>query len=165
VLSDSPYNSDGFILRPPVGFAVGMVSALLMLPVLFALQPASGLLLQDVLANAGIIVFSGTADPHNLKIAGLVVHLLVGGLFGLLYALCQIRAPNKGLIGVGISYGIVLWAFGSFLTQWFYREALSTVMHTWAWLVASIAYGLILSLVAIWSEHHRPKENLVIPID
>ena len=165
MLSDSPYNSDGFILKPQVGFVIGMASALLMLPVLFVLQPASGLLLQNVLANAGIVMLSGTANPHNLQIAGLVVHILVGGLFGLLYALCQMRAPNKGLIGVGISYGIVLWAFGSLFTQWFYREALVTVIHTWAWLVASIAYGLLLSLVAIWSEHHRPKESLVVPID
>jgi hypothetical protein len=75
------------------------------------------------------------------------------------------RAPNKGLIGVGISYGIVLWAFGSVFTHWFYQEALSGVIDTWAWLIASIVYGLFLSLVAVWSESHRPEQILVVPID
>ncbi len=165
MISDSPYNSEGFVLRPLVGFVLGAGAALLMVPVLFLLQPVSGLLLQDVLADAGTVLLSGTAEPQNLKVAGLVLHLLVGSLFGLLYALCQMRAPTKGLIGVGISYGVVLWALGSLFTHWFYREALAAVIHTWAWLVASIVYGLLLSLSAVWVERHRPQRAFVVPID
>lgn len=165
MISDSPYSSEGFVLNPLVGLLVGAIAALLMIPVLFVLQPVSGLQLNDVLADAGTVVLSGTAEPQNLKIAGVVLHMFVGGLFGLLYALCQMRAPTKALIGVGISYGVVLWVLGSLFTHWFYREALSGVIHTWAWLLASIVYGLLLSLVAVWAEHRRPKRDLIVPID
>ncbi len=165
MISDSPYSSEGFVLNPLVGILVGMVAALCMVPVLWVLQPVSGLQLNDVLADAGTVVLSGTAEPHNLKLAGGILHVVVGGLFGLLYALCQTHAPTKGLIGVGISYGIVLWALGSLFTHWFYREALGGVIHTWAWLVSSIVYGLLLSLVAVWAERHRPQRDRVVPID
>ncbi len=165
MISDSPYSSEGFVLKPLLGLLVGMVAALLMFPVLFVLQPISGLQLNDVLADAGTVVLSGTAEPQSLKIAGVVLHIFVGGLFGLLYALSQMRAPTKGLIGVGISYGVVLWVLGSLFTHWFYREALNGVIHTWAWLLASIVYGLLLSLVAVWAEHRRPKRDLIVPID
>lgn len=165
MISDSPYSSEGFILSPLAGSAVGAGAALLMLPVIFLLQPISGLLLQEVLADAGTVVLSGTAEPQNLKIAGIILHLLVGGLFGLLYALCQMRAPTKALIGVGVSYGVVLWALGSLFTHWFYREALGSVIHTWVWLIASIVYGLLLSLVAVRVERRRPQREMVVPID
>lgn len=165
MISDSPYSSEEFVLKPLAGFVVGAVAALLMFPVILLLQPVSGLLLQEVLADAGTVLLSGTAEPQHLKITGAVLHAGVGSLLGLLYALCQMRAPTKGLIGVGISYGIVLWALGSLFTHWFYREALGAVIHTWVWLLASIVYGLLLSLVAVWVERRRPQRHLAVPID
>lgn len=164
MLSDSPYNLEGMILKPSVGFLAGIGAALAMLPVLLLLKPAK-LPLQQLLERFGTIILSGTEAPIKLAIVGTIIHLLLGGLFGLLYALCQVSIPKKGLIGVGISYGVVLWALSSLFTHWIYRDALGEFIHTWVWLLASILFGSILAQVAIWTENHRPKAKQALPVD
>jgi hypothetical protein len=165
VIADSPYDLQGLVVRPRLGFVAGVIAALLMLPVIFFLQPLSKLALADVLENLGVVLLSGDAPATHLIIAGTLLHALLGGLFGVLYALCQTRADKKGLIGVGISYGVALWLLSSLFTIWAYRDTLHYIFHSWSWLVASLVYGFCLAQVALWVERHRPKQDQVVPVD
>ncbi len=165
VIADSPYDMQGLALRPPLGFAAGVGCAFMMLPIIFFLQPLSKLLLTDILEDWGVVVLSGNAAPGNLIFAGLILHLLLGGILGLLYALCQTRVGKKETIGVGISYGFALWLLGSLVTVSFYRDALHGNVHSWVWLVASLIYGFCLAQVVLWVERNRPKQERTVPID
>lgn len=165
MITDSPYDMQGLVLRPRLGFAAGMGAALLMLPVVFLLQPLSKLLLTDVLENWGVVLLSGNATPTHLIVAGIVLHLVLGGILGLFYALCQTQVGKKETIGVGISYGFALWLLGSLLTVWFYRDALHGNVHSWVWLVASLIYGFCLAQVTLWVERNRPQQERLVPID
>jgi len=165
LIVDTRHSNESTILKPSIGFLAGIAAALLMLLILYLLQSFSKILLVEVLERLGTIVLSGDEAPRKLVVAGVIIHLIFGGIFGLLYAVCQDQAPNNALIGVGISYGVMLWGFSSLFTYWFYSDTLRQVFHTWAWLLSSVGFGLTLAQTAIWVNKHRPKRKHIVPVD
>jgi len=154
MISDSPYASGDLVLKPGFGAAAGIVGALLMLALLQIFYPVSQLSLGSALAGIGSVV----TPAGGATIAGLILHLVVAGLLGLLYALSQRRIPYRGLIGVGLLFGFVVWVISSLIIGRFLDESLRAVLRSWPWLLAHLGYGLTLAAVAIWRESHRGPE-------
>ena len=121
-----------------------------MLGLLRILEPVSALQPFVALSQVGL---GGDRLPF---LTGLGVHAFLGVLFGLLYAVSQQRIPNRGLIGVGIFYGLALWAAGGLVSPVF-GEPMKRVIRSWPWLLASLFYGLCLAVTAVWVQIRRPQ--------
>jgi len=162
VITDSSYQFEESALTPRLGLISGLAIAMFMLAFVFVLQPISGLSLRELLAQIGAVVPGALALEENLiLLLGGLVHGLLGALFGLLYALCQQRVPVRGLIGVGLFYGFLLWVVGGLLIGSFLAETLRAMVRSWPWLLACLLYGLCLAACAIWAEQHRPVQAVV----
>ena len=167
MISDTPYQIGEPVLTPRAGMAAGLVAAMGMLAFVVVLQPVSGLWLRDLLAQSGGIVLPASATLEgniSALLTGAGLHVLLGALFGLLYAACQQRVPARGLIGVGLVYGFFLWLVGSLLIGSLFGEALRAMVRGWPWLLACLLYGLCLAIAALWVESRRPAGmTIVIP--
>lgn len=163
MVSDSPYDTGELVLKPGIGAVAGIGGALLMLALLQVFYPVSGLSASSVLAQIGSVVASAGTAQSGLVVIGLVVHLTTAGILGLLYALSQRRIPYRGLVGVGLLFGFVIWVISTLIIGWFFDESLRAVLRSWPWLLASLSYGLALASAAVWAESHRsPQERPVV---
>jgi hypothetical protein len=169
MVSDSPYTAGALVLPPRAGIAGGVVGALAMLALIAVLQPISPIELTDMLTQIGgvflpIPMLSAMAIPPWWT--GLMLHVVLGALFGLLYAACQQRTPTHGLISVGLFYGFVLWLVGSLLAGSLLGTTLRDTIRSWPWLFACLLYGLCLAATAIWVESRRAAgPTLALPLD
>ncbi len=169
MIADSPYDFSGLLLKPIVGIVVGLVGAGLMLGVLAVLEPLTGLSPAHLLSQVTQVLLPNrfaascaACDPS----VGLVGHLFLGLIFGLLYALCQQSVPVRGLIGVGVFYGFVIWIIGSLLIGMLFGESVREVLRSWPWLVAHLTFGLFLAFSAIWAQRIQARgPGVAVPID
>lgn len=165
MISDSPYDSEELVLKPSTGTVSGVVAGMLMLILIWALSPVSGLSVGTLLTHVGSMMTS-SSDKSSITVAvGLVVHLMTAGLLGLLYALCQRRIVIHGLVGVGLLFGFVMWVISTVIVGWLLDETARVVLRSWPWLLASLLFGLVLASVAVWQESRQPREQLVAPRD
>ena len=113
MISDSPYQLTGLILTPKRGMITGLLSALLILGLFTLLEMTAGFLYLGLLTAA-------VKDS-------LVIYFSAGIVFGLLYALCQQSIPVRGLIGVGIFYGFIIWLITGLVLGAFLNASLAKV--------------------------------------
>lgn len=169
MISDSPYQLREPTLTPGAGILAGLLGGLAMFLVITVAGPLSGLELKRVLFLIGGLLSPKTAGhpaDGSLWMTGLIFHAALGSLCGLLYALCQLRAPTRGLIGVGVFYGFLLWITGNLVLVLFFGGAERGVFHSWAWLLACVVYGLCLALASVWrASRHRGEEKPAVPLD
>ncbi len=169
MIADSPYDFSGLLLKPLVGVVIGLIGAGLMLGVLAILEPLTGLSpayllsqVTQVLLPNKFVASCAACDPS----IGLVGHLLLGLIFGLLYALCLQSIPIRGLVGIGIFYGFVIWIVGSLLIGLLIGESVRVVLRSWPWLVAHLVFGIFLAISAIWAQRIKSRgPDVVVPID
>lgn len=165
MISDSTYDFEDTILPPRFGLVAGLVAATLMLVLVFVFQPITGLSVRGLLAQVGTVIGPDTAAESVLVFLGLLLHGLLGAMFGILYALCQQRVPAHGLIAVGLFYGFFLWIGGSLVIGIFLSESLRLVVRSWPWFWACLGYGVCLAFIAIWIERQRPAAEMIVPKD
>ncbi len=143
------------MLKPIQGALAGLAGALLMLVIVFALQPIFEVSASDALMTIGSVM-SRTSEPSNsLALTGLVLHLALGTLFGLLYALSQQSIPPSGLFVVGGFYGFILGLVGSLVVGLFFGEAVRIVVRSLPWISACVAFGLLIASVGLWSNRRQ----------
>jgi len=158
MITDSPYDAGELVMRPRNGIIVGMGASVMMLAMLAALVPLSGISHLDALnAFAGILVSTSSGSLHILY--GLGLHLAVGAVLGVLYCACQQRIPVRGLVFVGVFYGFVIWVAGGLIVSPIIGGEIREVLRSWSWLLASLIYGLSLTTAAVWSENRRSTES------
>jgi len=169
MIVDSPYNFLGLALSPKIGIIAGILSAGVMLAVVSVCEPISTISVIQVLSKISLMIIPGPFGPtygRSNLIIGLIMHLILGGIFGLLYAMCQKSIPNRGLIGVGIFYGFVLWVVSSLLIGLLLTETVRVFLRSWAWLVANLVYGLCLAGMSIWSlKKQTSSSGTIVPVD
>jgi len=149
MITDSPYESGALVLKPLEGVLAGLFGALVMIGVMFGLQSFSASGFLGTLTKLGEFI-SGTGAG-----GGVFLLLLGGGVFGILYALCEQRIPTKGLIGNGMFYGFFIWVLLGIILAAFLGEEVRTVFRTWTFLVELLTFGLCLSLCSITAMKYR----------
>jgi hypothetical protein len=164
MISDSPYDVGAPVLTPFRGIIAGIAAALAMLVLLALLQPVSGVSPEAWLALIGGIVMPG-AEANLALQAGAMLHLVIGAIFGLMYALCQMQIAPRNLVGVGIFYGFAIWVLGSLLLGWAFGEKLRGLLRSWPMLAAFLAYGLGLATAAVWNLSRRPARSVAVAKD
>jgi len=134
MVADSPYSHHDLALPARAGMVAGAVSSVVVVGALGMLQGAG-----------------------HVSLARLVVFVLLGSLFGLLYASSQMRAPWRGLLTVAVFYGFLLWLLSGPLLGRFLPRDLAAIVHSGRWLLGCVAYGLSLALVTGVHQLTRPQ--------
>lgn len=150
MVTDSPYESGALILKPMEGILAGMVGSLAMIGVMFIWQSNSPGGFTETLSKLGGFIVPGAG-----VVEGVLVLLVGGGVFGILYALCEQRIPAKGLIGDGLFYGFFLWVLTGLILGAFLGEDARSIFRTWAFFVELLAFGLCLSLFSLAAKKFR----------
>ncbi len=159
MVSDSPYQLEDFGLPAGAGAAAGALASLVMLVTLLLLHIISAPSVFWLLSQWGSIVLPATAATSRTVIvtAGLAIHVLVGTLLGFVYATSQQqRIPVRGLVAVGIWYGLLIWLVGGLLAGGLLAEEARRALRTWPWLVACLTFGLSLVGMAILYDKQHP---------
>lgn len=164
MISDSPYASGELLLKPGHGIAAGAGGGLLMLLLMQLLSPVARYTPAELLARIGLVVAPPSASASALTATGLALHFAVAGLLGLLYALSQRRIPSRGLIGVGLLYGFVIWVVGSLIIGRFLDVSVSGALRAWPWLLANLLYGLVLAAVAVYQKSRRSRQGQPVAV-
>ena len=165
MVADSPYNVDKLLLTPLAGFFAGLCGSVVMLALFILFQSISGFNITTLLINLAKVVLSAKNDEAYLMLAGAITLGLMGGIFGLLYALCQHRIPKRGLIFVGLFYGLFLWVVGGLLGGLILGGTLRSLLHTKMFLIGNLVYGLCLSFVAVCIENLQKETFNPLPKD
>ncbi len=165
---DSPYRTSEPILTPIGGVVAGMGASLLMLLVISLLHPFSALSAKGLLMRFGLNVVprAGAARDSVLLLTAGCLHVTVGAMLGLLYAVSQQRIATRGLITVGVFYGFVIWVVSHLLASLLFRSSLPSVLRSYPWLLACLFYGLFLAGCAVWAARRHPLDaTQPVPID
>lgn len=168
MITDSPYEVSSHVLSPRMGVGVGLVAALVMLAPIQALEAMSGFSVKEVFLSLGGLVWSSAATlkANGLQqLCGLALHLTVGAIFGLLYAVCQQHTERRSLIAVGLFYGVLLWIGGSLFVGSWVDERLRVMLRSWSWLAGCVVYGLCLAFAAICRQGKRSGGVPAQPLD
>ena len=167
MISDSPYGAEESVLTLEQGVLAGVLAALLMLLAIALLHPLSGMSVRDLLTRIGetMVPRGVPLRSHSLMVASSILYATVGALLGLLYAASQARIPVRGLIVVGVFYGIVIWAVSRLVTFLLFRSSLGPALHSYPWFLACAVYGMVLAGCAAWIDRRRPRQQRPVPID
>ncbi|MEO1165653.1 MAG: hypothetical protein AAFV98_17840 [Chloroflexota bacterium] len=80
-------------------------------------------------------------------ILGTVVHLLVGSLYGVIFAFAMPRMPRAFWFVAGIIYGVGLWAIAAYtLPALAQTDMMSDQLYTNALVVSHIVFGITLGI-------------------
>jgi hypothetical protein len=169
MISDSPYQVEGQVMAARAGIIFGVISAMIMLLLIAIMQPLAGFSPIDILTHIGGIIVPVSTSPDKLSLqvgVGFLMHLLLGALLGLLYAVCQQRIPSRGLFGVGIFYGFVIWVVDRLFITPFFNETVRTMLRSWSWLSACLLFGLCMAFASVWMlSRRRVGDAAVMPKD
>ena len=140
MIADLPYQSGELVLHPVAGLVGGIIGA--------------GWMLVFITWTVPFTHIAGFGISSSVFIVG--VYIVLGGIFGLLYALSEQRGSRRELVFVGLFYGFLLWILCGVVASSFMSEVVRSALRSMPFLFACLIYGLWLSLLAVWSEHVRP---------
>ena len=148
-IADAPYQTGELALSSAAGAGAGLAASALMVVTVAALHPPVAPTFAEVLRRIGTMALGPQAlQGTGGVVAGAVIHGGLGVILGLLYALCQQRAPAGDLLLVGIFYGVVLWVVSGVLSHLPFWASMLPLAHTKIWLLGCCVYGVVLALTA-----------------
>ena len=166
MLSDSPYRMKEPALTPGWGLVAGLAASLLMLLAISLIRPLSGLSASDLLARIGQAVMPEKVRfRSDVRLLAGGFYALIGAMLGLLYAVSQERIPWRGLVAVGVFYGVAIWLASRVLTSLVFGFILWPALRSFAWFLGCVLYGVVLAMCAVWAGRRRPGTTAMIPID
>lgn len=138
----------GTQLAPRQGLSAGLLAGLGMLAVWAGLAqlvgPGAGQLL-GVIAST----LPGLTDGPMTAVAGVVIHLLVAVILGLLFAASLDRLSRRETLIVSTFYGFTIWVVASFIVGHWFNDRIVLLLRTWWGLLACLSFGLFLGLYAV----------------
>ncbi len=145
------------VLRPLAGALAGVAAAVVAAALYFLVAPLRDVRPVAVFEELGSLIWPGSG--HLLPAA--LLQLSAGALLGTLYALCQARAPARGLVAVGVFYGLFLWVIARVGLGGGLGMHLGHILGSAVALAASLVYGLILAMVAVVASRRTPIQAKV----
>lgn len=104
-------------------------------------------------AVAGLLV--GTVLTHSMSSLGLDltwsapwVPYLVSVVLGGLYGACQLCVPTRGLVAVGVFYGVFLWVLTN-LFGWLLFPVAAAEVRSWSGFLCYLSFSLSLAICSI----------------
>lgn len=149
------------VLTPVQGLAAGIGSASVMAVVMMLGSSLAGTGFWTPINAIGSFFQGG---PLRLEFAGSVtllgvaIHLLVGGLLGVLYASAQELIDLPSLLIVAVYYGLVTWFVSTFAVLSWLRPGIHEVWKAWPVFIGHLSFGFLLGLTAAYSIRRREPE-------
>jgi len=142
----------GTKLQSRAGIVAGLVAGIGMIVVwaLFAQLFGGGARsLVNTIASTilGDQAFAGAMQWVSLLV-GLLIHLLISALLGLLYAVSLDRLDARDTLVVSIFYGFTIWVVSSFIVGSWFNELILSYSRTWWGFLAYFTFGLVLGAYA-----------------
>jgi hypothetical protein len=142
----------GTKLQPRNGIAAGLVAGIGMIVVwaLFAQLFGEGARsLIDTIASTilGDQAFAPDMQAISL-IVGLLIHLVISVLLGLLYAVSLDRLSMRDTLAVSTFYGFTIWVVSSFIVAGWFNDLILSYSRTWWGFLAYLTFGLALGAYA-----------------
>jgi hypothetical protein len=138
MICDTPYKSGDPVMGIGAGIAAGVIGGAVMFAILR--------------------LFSGP-EP-----AGIVTFCAAGALFGLLYAVSQLRVPMRSIVFVAVFYGIFLWIILAIVLGAVAGGVFRNI-RSLPFFVAFVSYGATLGAAAALVLWRKPAESLKLPVD
>ena len=79
---------------------------------------------------------------------GLLIHLLISALLGLLYAVSLDRLDTRDTLVVSIFYSFTIWVVSSFIVGGWFNDLILSYSRTWWGFLAFLTFGLVLGAYA-----------------
>jgi hypothetical protein len=143
------------------GFGFGMIAGVVLLAAeMMAWGPAAPLRVPAVLVLGNHVLDSSLGTTY---LVGLVVHLLLAGIFGLVYAEIEARLPAKprrqyGVqLGVAATYAALLWLVSFELVGARLFPQLVTAARTMELALMVLFYGVPLGWMFAAAERRTPQ--------
>lgn len=140
----------GTQLAPRQGLPAGLLAGSGMLAVWAGLAqmvgPGAGQLLGTIAST-----LPGLADGDGPVpfVAGVLIHLLVAVILGLLFAASLDRLSRRETLIVSTFYGFTIWVVASFIVGHWFNDRMVVLLRTWWGLLACLSFGFFLGLYAV----------------
>jgi hypothetical protein len=150
VITVAPYDPGQTAIDSRTGFIAGAIGAIAMALVVSALNGAGFDGAWFFLQVGSVIVRDHSLPAGTIALAvGMLVHLSLGTLFGMLYASCLRRQATKGVVAVAISYGVLLWIIPGFPLSFAFDETTRSLLRSPAWLAGCLVYSAVLLVITL----------------
>jgi hypothetical protein len=160
VIADKLHADTTLALGPLQGIVAGMAAACCMVFVTSVPATHAPLRPWPIAIMIGTIVTGGGVAPGlGAGLIGGAAHVALGALLGLLYAASQQRIAADGLVLVGAFYGFVIWITSGVVARAASFAEAQRLIHSSAWLIACMVYGLCLAVTALWTPRLLPAAD------
>jgi hypothetical protein len=157
LLTDSPYDAGPSVIDARTGALAGGLGAMAMALIIVAIN-GEGFRMAPFFERIGAVFgpnLGAGADPIRMAV-GVVAHVGLGVVFGMLYASCLRRQPTASLVAVSISYGLMLWIIPGFPLNPIFADETRRVLRSPAWLVGCLVYSaMLLGITLVWLRNGR----------
>ena len=137
----------GMKLQPAQGIPAGLFAGIGMMVVwlIGAQKWSPGA--EQLLASIGAIITPG-GSPSLQMAAGVILHLLIASVLGLLFAVSLDRLDTKDTLIVSTFYGFTIWVVSILiLRHWVHVDAIQ-MSRSWWGLFTFLAFGFLLGVYA-----------------
>lgn len=139
----------GAQLRPRQGLAAGLLAGSVMLALWALLSQLVGSGARQLLATIASTLIGDAAGGWLPLLIGVLLHLAVSILFGLLFASSLDRIGRRETLVVSTFFGLTIWVVVAFIVGDWFNEAIVPLLRTWPGLLACLSFGFALGLFAI----------------
>jgi hypothetical protein len=138
----------GTKLEPRQGITAGLTAGLGMLALWLAGAHFWGPGADVLLMSLGDVILPASSTPALLMVGGVIVHLIVSVLLGLLYAVSLDRLDARDTLIVSTFYGFTIWVVAIvILRHWVHVDAV-LMSRSWWGFVTFLAFGFLLGVYA-----------------
>lgn len=154
-------------MSPLTGLGPGLLAGALMLVVLLILSAGRGAGL-----GAPLYIFASTVmGPRAMDggagpvVLGLAIHFFVAAVLGMAYVAIVGRTTMRRMLGVGVLYGMFVWALVQFVVLPIVNPFAAVQLGTvWPFFLGHVAYGLMLaSLLPTVRDIDAPPRSYIDP--
>ncbi len=140
----------GTQLAPRQGLPAGLLAGLGMLGVWAGLAQLVGPGADRLLGLiASTLPGLAVGEGPGAWFAGVLLHLLVAVILGLLFAASLDRLSRRETLIVSTFYGLTIWIVASFVVGHWFNDRILVLLRTWWSLLACLSFGFFLGLYAV----------------
>jgi hypothetical protein len=147
----------GAQLRPRQGIAAGLLAGSVMLVLWAVLLQVVGPGARRLLGVIASTLLGGNAADGGSAadgdwlplLVGVLLHLAVSILLGLLFASSLDRIGRRETLVVSTFFGFTIWVVAAFIVGSWFSEAIVALLRAWPGLLACLSFGFVLGLFAI----------------
>ncbi len=142
----------GTKLQPRNGISAGLVAGIGMIVVWALFAQIFGDGARSLINTIASTILGDQAFSADMQLAslllGLLIHLVISVLLGLLYAVSLDRLNARDTLVVSMFYSFTIWVVSSFIVAGWFNDLILNYCRTWWGFLAYLTFGFVLGLYA-----------------